>query len=41
MDFAVIREFPLRGLETAWRGFLAQAELPTHYTAPEFFPAVW
>jgi hypothetical protein len=37
MDFAVIREFPLRGLETAWRGFLAQAELPTHYTAPEFF----
>ncbi len=37
MDFTVIHEFPPLELEKAWHSFLANADLPTHYTGPEFF----
>jgi Acetyltransferase (GNAT) domain len=37
MEFQIIRAFPGANVETAWRSLLTRVELPSHYTAPEFF----
>jgi hypothetical protein len=37
MTFSVIHEFPPPDLELAWRELLNQVNVPSHYTAPEFF----
>lgn len=35
--FLTIRSFPTPDVEKLWRGLLARADLPSHYTSPEFF----
>lgn len=37
MEFNVMWAFPAPDVEKAWRNLLHRVELPTHYTAPEFF----
>jgi hypothetical protein len=36
-DFLVLHQFPEHDLARRWRDFLAGAECPAHYDAPEFF----
>lgn len=36
-EWRVLESFPDSALESAWRRFLSSADMPTHYTAPEFF----
>ncbi len=35
--FRVLQRFPSVCIEKKWRAFLADADYPSHYTAPEFF----
>jgi len=37
VSFKILREFPSPELEKAWRDYLARAEFPSHYEAPEYF----
>jgi len=37
VSYSVIRNFPTREIEAAWRQFIEKAELPSHYVTPEYF----
>lgn len=36
-SFRILHGLPGRSIESAWRACLADSELPTHYTSPEYF----
>jgi hypothetical protein len=36
-NYLVLRDFPEPHTEVAWRNFLQNGEMPSHYCAPEFF----
>lgn len=37
VEFKVVRAFPAPDIEAGWRSLLVRVDLPSHYTAPEFF----
>jgi Acetyltransferase (GNAT) domain len=37
MKYEILHTFPPPSLEPAWRGLMERLELPSHYTAPEYF----